>query len=48
MRLRGVPVLVHGWFYVEYSYAGWTECECGFRPDSQEEMDAHIPPEGDA
>lgn len=33
----------HEWFTIIYSYATFTECECGFRPSSQEEMDAHIP-----
>jgi len=31
----------HGWFTVQFNYAGWIECECGFRPFSQEDMDAH-------
>jgi hypothetical protein len=35
----------HAWFEVGFSYAGWIECECGFRPYSQEDMDAHIPRE---
>lgn len=35
---------VHGWFDLAFSYATFIECECGFRPSSQEEMDAHIPP----
>lgn len=33
----------HGWFEIAYSYATFIECECGFRPSSQQEMDAHIP-----
>lgn len=31
----------HGWFHAGFSYAGWIECECGFRPQSQEDMDKH-------
>jgi hypothetical protein len=33
----------HAWFEVLFAYAGWIECECGFRPQSQEDMDSHIP-----
>lgn len=32
----------HDWFYVQFNYGGWTECECGFIPSSQEDMDAHV------
>lgn len=31
----------HGWTYIQFNYGGWTECECGYRPESQEDMDAH-------
>ena len=34
----------HAWFEVQFSYGGYIECECGFRPGSQEDMDEHIPP----
>lgn len=35
---------VHAWFEVGFSYATWIECECGYRPQSQEDMDAHPAP----
>jgi hypothetical protein len=31
----------HEWGYVSFNFASWTECSCGFRPQSQEEFDAH-------
>lgn len=31
----------HEWFEVGFSYAGWIECKCGYRPQSQEDMDNH-------
>lgn len=31
----------HEWFFVQFNYAGWTECECGFEPDDQAEFDKH-------
>jgi hypothetical protein len=34
----------HEWTWVEFNYAGYLECYCGYRPQNQEEMDAHIPP----
>ena len=33
--------VAHEWFVVQFNYGGWTQCECGFRPFSQEDMDAH-------
>jgi hypothetical protein len=32
----------HAWFEAQFSFATWIECECGFRPQSQEDMDGHI------
>lgn len=34
----------HAWREVTFNFAGWIECRCGFNPQSQEDMDAHIPP----
>lgn len=34
----------HAWAEVRFNYGTWLECECGYRPNSQEEMDAHIAP----
>jgi hypothetical protein len=31
----------HEWVLVEFVFGSWTECICGFVPQSQEEMDAH-------
>lgn len=33
----------HAWFRAEFNYGSWIECNCGFRPDSQLQMDTHIP-----
>lgn len=33
--------MTHEWFEVQFSYGGWIECTCGFRPTSQEDMDNH-------
>lgn len=33
---------MHEWVEVTFSYAGWIECSCGFRPQSQEDMDRHV------
>jgi hypothetical protein len=33
----------HAWFEAQFSYATWIECECGFKPQSQQDMDNHIP-----
>jgi hypothetical protein len=41
---RRATVAKCAWFTVQFSYGGYTECECGFRPGSQAEMDAHIIP----
>jgi hypothetical protein len=32
----------HKWINVGFSYASWTECTCGYQPNSQNEMDTHI------
>lgn len=32
----------HGWFVVSFVHESHIECECGFRPFSQEDMDGHI------
>lgn len=37
----------HGWFEASFSYATWIECACGFRPQSQTDMDNHIRPAGE-
>jgi hypothetical protein len=30
----------HVWGFVQFVYAGWTECSrCGFRPDGEAEFD---------
>lgn len=34
----------HSWVLVSFSYGQWTECLCGYRPESQEDMDSHIAP----
>jgi hypothetical protein len=34
----------HEWAEVQFIFGEWIACRCGFRPNSQEEMDAHIPP----
>lgn len=34
----------HAWVTIQFNYGGWIECKCGFTPDSQDDMDAHIPP----
>lgn len=39
--------ITHEWFTIAFNYASFIECECGFRPSSQEEMDAHIPQRGE-
>ncbi|GAA4774350.1 hypothetical protein GCM10023351_18430 [Microbacterium gilvum] len=31
----------HEWFEVVFNYGGHIECECGFLPGSEEDMDAH-------
>lgn len=36
-----MPDKTHKWFFVNFNYAGWTECECGFRPVDQAEYDDH-------
>lgn len=36
-------MLKHEWNSVHFSWGGYIECNCGYRPQSQEEMDAHIP-----
>lgn len=36
----------HDWFIVQFSHGSWIECRCGYRPNSQEEMDDHYMPEG--
>lgn len=38
----------HEWTLVVFSYGLWIECTCGFIPESQEEMDEHIEPDGTA
>ena len=35
---------MHEWRQVSFSWGSWIECSCGFRPESQEQMDEHIPP----
>lgn len=35
----------HAWGCISFNYASWTECDCGYRPESQEDMDNHIPPQ---
>ena len=37
--------VTHEWVEVQFSYGGWIECSCGYRPESQEDMDNHIAPE---
>jgi hypothetical protein len=36
----------HEWVQVSFIYGTWIECRCGYRPTSQQEMDAHYQPEG--
>jgi hypothetical protein len=43
LGLRRPEALEHEWTRVDFSYASWLQCTCGFRPYSQAEMDAHIP-----
>ena len=31
----------HKWAEVSFNYASWIECSCGYRPHSQQDMDAH-------
>ena len=31
----------HEWFVVQFSYAEWTECSCGYRPNTEAEYAAH-------
>lgn len=31
----------HEWVEIQFSYDGWIECSCGYRPESQDEMDTH-------
>jgi hypothetical protein len=26
----------HEWRYVQFNYASWTECSCGYVPDTEE------------
>lgn len=33
---------IHEWREVSFSWGGWIECSCGYRPESQEDMDNHI------
>lgn len=33
--------LEHKWVRVIFSFAEWIECNCGYRPYSQQEMNAH-------
>lgn len=35
----------HEWFVASFSYATWTECACGYRPQDQNDMDNHYPTE---
>lgn len=32
---------VHEWQEISFSWGGFIECTCGYRPDSQAQMDAH-------
>jgi hypothetical protein len=31
----------HSWRYVSFVFGSWIECSCGYRPESQMDMDAH-------
>lgn len=33
----------HSWREVSFSFKSWIECRCGYKPERQEDMDAHIP-----
>lgn len=33
--------LEHEWEHIEFTFGGYLQCKCGYRPNSQEEMDAH-------
>ena len=35
-------VIIHKWNWVAFSYASWYQCDCGYEPRSQEDMDTHI------
>lgn len=37
----GVDDVKHEWGFVSFAFASWTECSCGYRPDSQEEYNQH-------
>lgn len=32
---------IHAWYYVQFHYATWTKCECGYVPSTDEEFYHH-------
>ena len=36
----------HEWAEIQFSYATWIECSCGYCPQSQQDMDNHSAQEG--
>lgn len=42
LTIHWFPKKEHEFFEVQFNFVTYQECICGFRPQSQEEMDEHI------
>jgi len=41
--VNGRTDIAHAWFEAQFAFSSWIQCTCGYRPHSQDEMDAHGP-----
>lgn len=40
-RFKMEKEIKHEWIEIQFIFDGWIECTCGFRPNSQKDMDNH-------